>query len=176
MAENTQTTASSSVDPMAAEPTQTGDQVRAQNYVDVDPILETQIKALANANRDGAKGLLAGEPIPWMRPDKGDSAWLGDPSDFTEVATAFSPEATETAFAEGIADPKKPSSAGDAALASMQVDYLSILERSWRSRHMSRTRLFLHTAGRKKGHGMDDGPLVKLTLEYFRGLARMNRG
>lgn len=78
--------------------------------------------------------------------------WSGNPLDINGMAQAFTRTDNSNTYAAVLADPSK-GSAGDAASAKLQSDYLALQERSFRLRHATPIACRLTAAARRLGHG-----------------------
>lgn len=89
----------------------------------------------------------------WLAPDD----WQGDPFNIAEIhKPAFDREAINTNYLELFTTDSK-AGAGDAGSLKIQLDYVAIAERAFRSRHASHVRCLAHTAARHAGQAHDAG-------------------
>lgn len=152
---------------MASEP------AKPQARVDVEPILEAALKSLQDQAQAEQEARLQGNQAKWMMPPSNN--WSGDLFDVQGIEQAFDRNITNDAFTAAIADPSAPGTTGDLVAASLQVDYLAVMERAFRSRHLTRARAMCHAMGRKTGHGDNKGPLTQAVLEYVRGVVKESK-
>lgn len=146
---------------------------KVEPRTDVDPVFNAVLKSLQEQAADAAEARVTGKPVKWMMPPESD--WSKDLKDTETLATAFAPETVISQFVDGTTDPEKPGSTGDLVVTQAQVDYLAVMERAFRVRHMPRLRLVCHAACRAKRHGDDKGPLIGGVLEYVRSLVTENK-
>ena len=143
---------------------------------DSDPVLETQIKALEKQAEAEGLNRPQGKQTQWMRPTAQQGS-TGDIFDMTDMGLPFNRDQSNAWFVEAIKDATNPGSVGDMIVTTTQIDYLAIMERSFRSRQAySRAKAMLHMSARKAGHGHDNGPLVQAVLEHVRALVKKNKG
>ena len=131
--------------------------------------LVTSVRTQAAAEADARN---AGNPTKWMRPPL--QGWSGDLFDYAGIAKAFDSETVSGYATDAVADSAAPGTSGDLTLATLQLDVLGAMERSWRERNMGRARAIAHMSGRKYGHGHERGTLVNV-IEYLRDLAAKNK-
>lgn len=147
--------------------------VRARS--EVDPVFETQIRALRASCDRLARAILEGGRSRWMLPDL--LGWSGDLTDLEGMAKPFSREAANRQFVDAIADPANPGTTADLIATTTQIDYLACLERAFRNRYATpRNRAMLHAAGRLAGQAHESGVLTVCCLEYVRRLVRQAKG
>jgi len=103
-------------------------------------------------------------PRRWMIPPL--NGWDGNPFEIKDMEKPFDrKELNETAQADFEDDEK-----GTTGLISgylLQICYLAMMERSFRTRHMSPVRAMMHCAGRRKGHGHEEGIHTGDILNYI---------
>ncbi len=83
----------------------------------------------------------------WFRGQQ--TSWSGEVLDVDAIATAFDRSAVGESYSEAIAG---GGTVGAAASSKLQSDYLAMMERSFRLRHLSPIRSSLHAATRRLGH------------------------
>lgn len=146
-----------------------------RSRVDVDPNIEKQIEALRVSVEREARGILTGEQTVWTRPEL--NGWSGDLTDIDDMSKPFSRDIANQQFVDAIADPDNPGTTGDLASATVQVDYLAVMERAFRIRHgTTHIRAILHSAARRRGHGDAKGVFKTCVLEYIRRLVKLGKG
>ena len=92
-------------------------------------------------------------PRVWMYPT---ANWSGNPFDIKDMAEPFQRREPATAYEHGILVPHKDPL--NVVMAhKLEMDYLSVMERSFRLRHMSPVRAIALTAGRRLAHGDENG-------------------
>jgi hypothetical protein len=88
----------------------------------------------------------------WMVP----STWQGNPLDVSELHNpAFDRSGVNASYQNVHAS--ADGSVGAAGSLKLQLDYMSIMERSFRSRHATGLRCLMHTAARHAGHSHSQG-------------------
>lgn len=110
----------------------------------------------------------AGDPVyprRWMIPQV--NGWDGDLTHPENMAKPFERTALYKAAREAFTANK---SIGKATSASVQAAYMSMLERSFRLRHLGPARAIMHAAGRRKGHGNKEGIHTGDILEHIQNL------
>ena len=141
--------------------------------VDIDPNFEDQLRALqAHAARAGYS-LRVGGQIPWCRP----AGWAdpadpdnpgGDPFDYEAMGQAFQRDTANEQFVEAV-DPEAPGVVADLVAATLMIDYLGVLERSFKQRMtLTRVRRYALAAGTAAGQGDEQGVYIQGPLEYLR--------
>lgn len=153
-----------------------------QAKADVDPNFSSQIKSLQAQNAANATAIVQGQQGQWMMPvlesaSENGGEWSGDLFDLEGIGEAFDRSQANQWFTDAISDSTNPGTSGDQVVCQMQVDYLAMMERSFRSRHtMSGPRAVMHAMGRRAGHGSDSGPLIQSVLEVVRSLVKESKG
>ncbi len=161
-------------DPLAGNPPSPKTMPKANAKADMDPVLQKQIKEVQTLSKEESEKRDTGGQVKWLMPDK--NGWSGDLFDWQGMAKPFDRSKSNESFIEAIKDPASPGTTGDMIVTTVQIDYLAIMERAFRSRHThSFPRILTHLAGRKKGHGSNTGPLTVSVLEYVRGLVRESK-
>jgi hypothetical protein len=90
----------------------------------------------------------------WMVP----SDWVGDPFDIPQQhLPSFDRSKINNNYCEIHSSGSKAGTVGEAASLKIQLDYLSVMERAFRSRHASSVRGQMHSAARHAGHGHSRG-------------------
>jgi hypothetical protein len=115
------------------------------------------------------KSVTAGEPRPWQLGDL--NGWDGNVTDIPGMAKPFDRSEIGQNFAD-VYQPKEPGTVGDAATLRVQNDYLAAMERAFRTRHASSVRAAIMAAGRRNGHGSDQGPLLDGVIRYAQDLLK----
>lgn len=146
-----------------------------QSRVDVDPNLDKQIEALRISVASEAAGIMGGTQIFWTRPDL--NGWNGDLADLEGISKPFDRSVSNQQFVAATADPDNPGTTGDLVAATLQVDYLAVMERAFRVRHATtHIRAILHSAARRRGHGSQKGVFKTCVLEYIRRVVKLGKG
>ena len=139
---------------------------------DVDPVFYKQLMAQRQQAEDEYKQRADGKPVKWNMPEK--YKWKGSPFDWEGMRLPFSRAEANKAFVNAINKPGKPGTSGDLIITSLQVDWLSTMERAFRARHTSSwPRMAAQALGRRRGQGnQESGLFTRGILEYIRGLIR----
>ena len=118
---------------------------------------------------------MKGEPHRWLMPEV--DKWSGDLLTVDDLKDAFDRGELNDKFVEAISDPENPGTSGDLVLATLQIDTLACMQRSFTARHaMRRPRATMQMASREVGHGNDKGVLINVLLEYLRSIAARSKG
>ena len=142
---------------------------------DIDPNFEAQVTELQAQAAAEQTTRVVGQQALWMRPAL--NGWDGDLFDWVGMSQPFDRSQANGWFVDAVKDPTDSGTVGDLLVTTIQVDYLSIMERSFRMRHaMGRPRALVQAMGRKLGHGDNTGPLVQSVLEHVRGVVKRNKG
>lgn len=141
---------------------------------DVDPVVRRQVKAMMTQAAVESAACLQGAGSPWMMPEY-DKEWNGSLTALANLGKPFSRKQSNDWFEAATKDAKKPGTTGDLAVTTLQIDYLSCLERAFAARHaMRRPRATVHAAQRRIVHGAEGGPLQNV-LEYLNYLVRRSK-
>lgn len=139
--------------------------------LDVDPNYEKQVRKLRDHARAEYDARSVGNQVKWFRPD----GWEGDPRDYEALRTPFSRAGVNDKVVSAM-NPADPGTVGDVVAGATMVGVLSTMERAFTVRQtLRRTRGTAHHLARKQGQGSDSGTVVKLWLEYVRGVVRQSR-
>ena len=146
----------------------------AKAKVKMSQVLYARLKSLQSQAAAESQARITGDQACWMMPE--DPNWDGRLDDYEGMAAPFDRTEVNQAFDSAVTDGNNPGVVGDLAVASIQVDYLAIMERAFRARHtMSRARTMCHAMARKMGHGSESGPVQKCVIEYILGLLQLAR-
>ena len=146
-----------------------------RSRVDVDPVFEQQLNALRRLFASMAEAVFEGKQPTWMMPAA--LGWGGDLSDLVGMNKMFDRSKATEQFIAAISDPTNPGTTADLIAATTMIDWLSCMERAFRSRHtMPRNRALLHAANRMRGHGSEQGALITSCLEYLRRVVAAAKG
>lgn len=135
---------------------------------DVDPILQKQLTSLSTQAAAEQTARLQGSQAVWMIPEL--NGWSGSVFDLQGMAMPFDRSQSNAWFTQATKTPGSPGTSGDLVITTTQIDYLAVMERSFRARYMTRTRAMCHAMGRKSGHGNARGPLMQSVMDYINGL------
>lgn len=150
------------------------DMSAGQAKVNVDANFEQQLRQLKTNAAAEFQALTQLQQNSWNRPALGD--WDGNLDDWEGIAKAFTRQQANDEYTQALADAKAPGVAGDTIAAPLMADYLGCLERAYHNRHQSWHRALMHSAGRKQGHGSDNGPLTVSVLEFLRNIIKRTKG
>lgn len=141
--------------------------------VDVDPNFDTVLHDLQEHAALAAEALKSADQVTWFRP----AAWAGDPFDYEAIGPAFNRDQANQQYVEAVQSAQAPGVVGDLIAATLQVDYLAVMERAFRNRHtMTRPRRVCHVLGRKNGQGDQGGGFIQGVLEYVRRRVAQAKG
>jgi hypothetical protein len=145
--------------------------------VDVDTGLEELLARLQEQLKTSGEAVLKGEQTTWLMPEKGgDNGWEGDLFAINDMGKPFDRQDLNDKIVEGMTDAESPGTTGDLTLGTLQIAYLSAMQRAFIARHtMRRPRALMQMAARQQAHGAEEGPLVQGVLEHFRGLAARSK-
>ena len=140
---------------------------------DIDPQLEAQIQAAASHAAEEGGARTQGQQVRWFRP----ADFAGAPFDLEGIHEPFSREQSNEWGTQAVTDPDTPGVTGDEVTTTLQVGYLSAMERAYRARYATTwPRAVTHAAGRKLGHAKGRGPLQQGILGYLQGLVQETKG
>lgn len=146
-----------------------------QSRAEVTDVFESQLEAVRSSAAAAGDAAITNQPASWCSIDKGQ--WDGNVTDVEGISLAFPRDQLNSQFVDSVTDTANPGTSGDLVSATVQADYIGMMERAFRARHtMSRTRAAAHAAGRKYGHGHDNGTLVKTVLEFVRSAVKTAKG
>ena len=103
-------------------------------------------------------------------PEKG---WNGDLFDLESLSDEFDREELFSMFKDAVADKNNPGVTGDLEIILLQGDVVASAERAFRNRHASIVRNRLHTAGRHRGHGHDQGVINLGMMGFIQQLVKL---
>ena len=127
-----------------------------------------QVEALRSAASEMAASVTDEHQRPWMTLDHG--SWSGNPFDIPGMTGAFDRDDINQHYAEMLSDPANLGSLGSSLALKLQVDWLAVLERAFRTRHASSVRCAVHAAARRKGHSSGAGIFSIGTLGYVQNI------
>jgi hypothetical protein len=140
----------------------------------IDPILAGLLTSLQQQAATEQAARLNGTQAIWMMPPL--NGWSGSMTDYDSMEKPFDRSSSNDSFKQATADPSQPGTTGDMVVATTQIDYLAIAERSFRMRHtMTRSRAMCHAMTRKNGHGNERGPLLQCVQEYLNGAIKASK-
>jgi hypothetical protein len=142
-----------------------------QSKADMDPKFEKRLRELAaHALQEYQKRRL-GQQVLWFRPTE----WNNDLFDPEGMAQPFDRSASNQGFINAVQTPSAPGTTGDLLVTTIQIEYLSCLERAFRARFMTRMRAVPHMLGRKYGNGQQGGTFIQNGIEYIRSTLKQAR-
>ena len=143
-----------------------------RSRADMDPVYEKQLRKRRDDARQEYEGRSAAGQVRWERP----VGWSGDTFDYAGLHAPFDRGRANQTLVEAVKDPDDPGTVGDVVVCSTVINRLSVMERAFKVRHtLRRCRAVAHVLARKRGHGDDRGPYVRLGLEYVRSLLRQSK-
>lgn len=146
---------------------------KPQSRVDVDPNYEANLRALQAAAAQAEPALRKGQQVKWVRP----AGWNGNPQDYAGVHAACNRDQANAQFVEATANAQTPGVVADLVAATLMVDYLGVLERSFKQRVChGRVRRMALAAGRKKGQGDPNGVFITSDLGYVQRVVQKGKG
>ena len=149
------------------------DTAKATKKSDIDPNFQDQVnQRKQDAAQEGEKRRRS-QQVQVMMPKLGD--WVGDLFDWDGVSKAFNRDQANDDFVKATSDARNPGVTGDLVATTLQVDYLSVMERAFRARHtMSFPRAIAQQSARKEAHGEDRGAFSQSALEFVRGVLKQS--
>jgi len=102
----------------------------------------------------------------WMMPPAG--LWAGDPLNITDIGNAFDRGLLNEAYMQQYQIPN--GSTGAVQGIAVQISYLSVMERSFRARHMTPVRAIAHAASRRLAQGEAGGIHTGAIYTYVQDL------
>lgn len=148
-----------------------------ESKIDVDTGLEKLLERIRDQSKESGEAVLKGEQTTWLMPEKdGETGWKGYLFAINDMGKPFDRQDLNDKIVAGMTDAESPGTTGDLTLGTLQIAYLSAMQRAFIARHtMRRPRAMMQMAARKQGHGADEGPLIAGVLEHFRGLAARSK-
>lgn len=106
----------------------------------------------------------------------GEEGWDGDLFNLEDIAKVFARNELEEDF-NTVIDPDQADKGviGDLMTISTQGDWLATNERSFRSRHSTPVRAWVHAAGRRRGHAHDGGIIQRGLLDFVERLLKESK-
>lgn len=104
----------------------------------------------------------------WCQPPL--NGWSGDVFDLAGLSQAFDRSDNWNDYLAALKAGKGV--VGDLQVSQLQGDWLSIAERAYRTRLMTRCRAEQHSASRLYGHGHPQGLFKKSILGYLQGIVK----
>ena len=135
---------------------------------ELDQTFQRRLNELRNQSEQISNAIRGIYPRLWMVPSSDD--WNGDLHDLAGITQPFKREELNQKYSEIISSGK--GSVGTAISYKLQIDYLAVMERGFRTRHASRVRWAMHAAGRRKGHGSRTGIFTGLLMNHVQNFAR----
>lgn len=123
--------------------------------VELDPAFVNAMSALLENARAAAAAATGDESPAWFLGDL--DAWSGDALQVAAVGAAFARDGVGSAYSAALAN---GGTAGAAAGAKVQSDYLALAERAFRMRHASPVRCRLQAAGRRLAHADEEAGVI----------------
>ena len=104
---------------------------------------------------------------PWMVP----TTLTTGVFDIKSMSTPFERSGPNQVY-EAEMDKNADSAVGVCMGSKVQIDYLGMMERSFRSRHASPIRCYTHAASRRKAHGDPQGVHIEGVLDFVTSLMK----
>lgn len=139
----------------------------AQIYPGFSALLDA-IGATSTAAADATKltGIRSWHYPPLSMPAS--CTWSGDPYDLPGMICAFDRKKMNddliTIFK------RKGQKIGESMVVTIIIEYISALERAFRTRHASYVRCKMHSAARRVGHGASNGPIRGVIVTWLNRL------
>ena len=127
--------------------------------------LRTQAASLANS-------LQGASSRKWQVPEA--DGWDGNVLDLEGISKAYDRQGLNQAY-EDLLKGGKGGSVGECAALKLQIDYLAVLERAFRTRHMTSVRARMHAAGRRRGHGNKSGVFTGSIVPHVQNLLKVGQ-
>ena len=137
----------------------------------VDPGLLQLLLALTGQSNNNADAATLNAQRQWMTPTL--NGWSGDVLDVAGMHAPFDRTDMNAAYTEMLSTPGA-GKVSDAQAWKMQIDYIAVMERAFRTRHSTRIRAVAHNTARKAGHGNARGLFLNTVLGYAQRLAGGN--
>lgn len=104
----------------------------------------------------------------WMMPPL--QSWTGDPLDLAGMNAAFERDELNDLYSQMLNDPDSEGTVGDCAAAKLQIGYTSVLERAFRTRHMTHPRAVAHAQARRQAQGLPTGVFLGGVLPHIQNV------
>jgi len=118
-----------------------------------------------------ANEITKASPRSWMLP-MDHNAWTGDPADFESIGDAFPREQLNETVQNLLLQADKNATTAALMAARLQLEYMAMMERSFRARHLSPVRATAHSLARLRGHGDAGGVHEGGVLRYIQNIAK----
>jgi len=140
--------------------------------VGLDPKFVKRMRDLKKQAREEKEKRSRGDQVKWLKLDD----WDGDIFNYEGMHEPFNREQANNEGVSAIADPKAPGTTGDVVAATIQIETLACMERSFRVRMtMRRTRALAHMLARKKGHADTEGVFMNNGVQYVKEIMKQAR-
>jgi len=137
------------------------------------PAFQELLEAMRQQSADAATNLEGGDTArPWMMPPLRD--WDGNLLDIAGIAKAFARDEPNEDYKDSLNT--DAGTVGHAMGAKLQIDYMAMMERAFRTRHATVARCTTHAAGRRRAHGEPAGIHIGSVLQYAQDLLRSGGG
>lgn len=145
------------------------DPPKPSSKVGVDPKFRARLKELKKQAEDEKEKRSRGDQVKWFRPE----GWNGDIFDYEGMHEPFDRQQANSEGVQAISNPKAPGTTGDVVAATLQIETLACMERSFRVRMtMRRNRAIAHMIARKKGHADTEGVFLNNGLQYIKEIIK----
>lgn len=140
------------------------DVAKPVSKVDMDPSFQQQLERVQQLCQTQEQQIRTGGQVRWMRP----ANWNGNPFDHVGMATPFNRSKSNDDAVKAIESPDTPGVVQDIINACTMIDYLAVMERSFRARMtMNRSRRMAHLAGARRGQGSSLGVFKECGIEFL---------
>jgi len=139
----------------------------AERIAKVYPEFLAHIDAIVESSQAASDATCLEGQRRWDYPPTG-LGWYGDPYDLANMNGAFDRTPFNTDYVAVISTPGQR--VGEAIVIKLQLDYIAMMERAFRTRHASSIRCKLHASSRRGGHANLDGPFKGTMVAYLTGL------
>jgi len=126
-----------------------------------------EVQSLCEKISEYMQGKSSSTGRPWMHPPE----WNGDVFDIEGMKESFDRKGPNDEY-EAEMEKKSKGNIGVCMGDKVQMDYMGMMERSFRSRNASFIRCYVHSASRRKAHGLSEGVHTRGVLEYVTNLLK----
>lgn len=127
------------------------------------------IKALEEQAKFSAEAVISGGRRRWFVPPDAGSADVNDP---TAINSSFDRTALNNLYEKALLD---EGTVGDRIALKQQIDYVAVLERSYRAARASSIRCRAMAAGRSKGHSSPMGVFGGHVMREIQNIVRNSK-
>jgi hypothetical protein len=138
----------------------------------VGSLFTKQMNVLKEHNLQEEQAILNQDASRWYRP----ADWDKSAFDIASYHKPFLREQQENEFIKAVTNPEDSGTTGDMVMVTVQGDFMQTLERAFRERMCGSVRNRIQAAGRKMGHGHDQGVIKEGLHGYVVNVDRLNKG